>query len=206
MSLPEKKSLYDPRRDEHEAERKAFLKKIQKIPTKRIVVLDEAGIWSSMTRTHAYGPKGKRVVSPAPAHPDIRQTVLAGMSTRGILAPLILDGAMNGAVFVAWLEQELFPLMKRGDVLVLDNLGSHHVEAVALCAKRKGIKLMYLPPYSPDFSPIEPMWSKVKAFMRKMGAKTLEEIEKAFCAALDAVSLLDISHWFQHCAYDSNIK
>lgn len=131
-----------------------------------------------MTRTHGYGPKGERVVSPAPSHPEIRQTVLAGISIRGILAPLTIDGAMNGSIFVAWLEQELFPLIKRGDVLVLDNLGAHHVEEVAPCAQKFGLKPMYLPPYSPDLSPIEMMWSKVKTFMRKIGAIAQEKILK----------------------------
>lgn len=136
-----------------------------------------------------------------PFQREIRQTILAGVSTRGILAPLILDGAINGPSFVAWLEQELLPEMRPGDILVLDNLPVHHVLAVGPCVEKAGVKLAYLPPYSPDLSPIEPMWSKVKAFLRKIGAGTRDEMEKAFCQALDAVTSDNILKWFDHCGY-----
>lgn len=164
-------------------------------------MIDEAGIWSHMRRSHGYAPRGQRAVSIEPFQAEIRQTVLAGLSMRGILAPLILDGAMDGPSFVAWLEQEMLPQMRPGDILVLDNLPVHHVKSVAPCVERAGVKLEYLPPYSPDLSPIEPMWSKVKAFLRKIGAGTREDIEKAFCQALDAITSDNILNWFNHCGY-----
>lgn len=154
-----------------------------------------------MSRTHGYAPKGQRVESAEPFEPPVRRTVLAGLSRDGILAPLIVDGAINGSLFVAWLEQELFPQLKPGSLLILDNLQVHKVEEVAACAEKAGIELLYLPPYSPDLSAIEPMWSKVKAFLRKIGAKTKEELEKAFCQALDAVTSENILNWFHHCGY-----
>lgn len=154
-----------------------------------------------MSRTHGYAPKGQRVESVEPLQPPVKQTVIAGLSTRGILAPLIVEGAMNGALFVAWLEQELFPQMKSGDLLILDNLRVHKVEEVAAAAAKAQIELIYLPPYSPDLSAIEPMWSKVKAILRKIGATTKEELEKAFCQALDAVTSENILNWFHHCGY-----
>lgn len=131
-----------------------------------------------MRRSHGYAPRGQRAVSIEPFQAEIRQTVLAGLSTRGILAPLILNGAMDGPSFVAWLDQELLPEMRPGDILVLDNLPIHHGKAVAPCLERAGVHLEYVPPYSPDLSPIEPMWSKVKAFMRKIGAGTEKTLRK----------------------------
>lgn len=154
-----------------------------------------------MTRTHGYAPKGQRLESAEPLQPPVKQTVIAGLSTRGILAPLIVDGAMNGTLFVAWLEQELFPLMRRGDILVLDNLRVHKIDAVEAAAAKAHIQLLYLPPYSPDLSAIEPLWSKVKAFLRKIGATTKEELENAFCQALDTVTSENILNWFHHCGY-----
>lgn len=154
-----------------------------------------------MSRTHGYAPRGERVESAEPVQPPVKQTVLAGLSIQGILAPLIVDGAMNGDLFVAWLEQELFPHMKPGDILVLDNLRVHKVEEVEKTASKAHIELLYLPPYSPDLSSIEPMWSKVKAILRKIGATTKEELEKAFCQALDAVTSENIRNWFHHCGY-----
>ena len=154
-----------------------------------------------MSRTHGYGPKGQRVESIEPLQPPIRQTILAGVSLRGILAPFILEGAMDGAIFVSWLKQELLPVMLPGEILVLDNLAVHKVLAVAECVEKAGMLLLYLPPYSPDLSPIEPMWSKIKAFMRKVGAKTLGEMEKTFCQAMDDVTFQHIFNWFRHCGY-----
>lgn len=196
-----KKSCRDPEQSKHEAERQAFKEKVAHTKRSLFVVLDEAGIWSHMSRTHGYAPKGQRVESIEPFRHEKKQTILAGVSSRGILAPLILDGAMNGAIFVSWLKQELLPAMKRREILVLDNLAVHRVQGVAECVKKAGMVLLYLPPYSPDLSPIEPMWSKIKAFLRKLGAKTLDEMEKAFCQAMDAVTPKDIFNWFQHCGY-----
>lgn len=158
-----------------------------------------------MSRTHGYAPKGQRLECAEPLQPPVKQTVIAGLSTQGILAPLIVDGAMNGTLFVAWLEQELFPLMKRRDTLILDNLRVHKVEEVQVAAAKAHIHLLYLPPYSPDLSAIEPLWSKVKAFLRKIGATTKEDLEKAFCQALDAVTSENILNWFHHCGYTCDV-
>lgn len=135
----------------------------------------------------------------------LRFTEMPSTTAAVSLAPLIVDGAMNGDLFVAWLEQELFSHMTPGHSLILDNLRVHKVEEVEAAAAKARIQLSYLPPYSPDLSAIEPMWSKVKAILRKIGATTKEELEKALCQDLDAVTSENILNGFRHCGYTCDV-
>jgi transposase len=130
------------------------------------------------------------------------QTSLIGaLSLEGITAVMTLEGAVDAQAFDAYVEQVLRPTIERGDVLVLDNLTAHHASRIEEVAAECGAEVIWLSPYSPDFSPIELMWSKIKTQMRAAKARTRMELEKAFKAALELVTESDCLGWFSHCGY-----
>jgi transposase len=114
---------------------------------------------------------------------------------------MTVEGFTDGAVFLAFLRQVLVPQLRSGQILIMDNLKAHKVAGVAAACAAAGVRLLYLPPYSPDFSPIEECWSKVKALLRAKAARTLEALERAIAEALDAVTATDAYGWFAHAGY-----
>lgn len=150
-----------------------------------------------MTRRYARARRGQRQVDYAPAGHWHTTTVVAAISQEATLAPLVLEGPIDGAAFVAYVEQMLVPALARGTIVVMDNLGAHHAPAVGRILAAAGVELRYLPPYSPDLNPIEQMWAKVKASLRKAKARTREELYVAIGEALDAVTPADL-HGFFH--------
>ena len=119
---------------------------------------------------------------------------------------MLIEGSVDTLVFNAYCEQVLQPTLKRGDVIVLDNLGAHRasrIEEIAACC---GARVLWLPPYSPDFSPIELMWSKVKAYLKKVKARTQLELEEAIAEALKTITISDCLNWFRHCGYEVTRK
>ena len=127
--------------------------------------------------------------------------MLATLSVAGVEAPMPVEGSVDTAVFNAYCEQLLRPTLKRGDIIVLDNLRAHRASRIEEIAARRGAKVLWLPPYSPDFSPIELMWSKVKAYLKKVKARTQEALEKAIAEALQTITVSDCLNWFRHCGY-----
>jgi transposase len=117
------------------------------------------------------------------------------------MAPLVYDGALNGDLFKAYITQCLVPTLRQGDIVVMDNLTSHKVAGVVDPIVAAGASVVYLPPYSPDFNPIEMMWSKIKAYLRKVKARTKVLLEDAIAQALDSVTVSDILAWFVECGY-----
>jgi transposase len=167
----------------------------------RLVFLDETGIHLSMTRTHARAPAGERAVAAVPKNWGDSMTVVAGLTLGGIVAPMMLHGAMNGRAFEAYVEQCLAPELKSGDVVVLDNLAAHKKPIVRDLIERAGARVLFLPPYSPDFNPIEPAWSKFKSVLRKIAARTHDGLQSAVKTALRAVRPSDARGWFLHCGH-----
>ncbi|MCH8110194.1 MAG: transposase [Chloroflexi bacterium] len=123
------------------------------------------------------------------------------MGTEGISAAMSFEGAMNGAIFRIFVEQVMAPTLKAGAVVVMDNLSAHKVSGIREAIEKTGARLLYLPPYSPDFSPIEQCWSKVKTLLRKAKARTVEALDQAIVDALAQVTISDAQGWFQHCGY-----
>ena len=146
------------------------------------VFLDETGAATNMTRLYGWGPKDERLVDTTPHGHWQTTTFVAGLRADGVVAPLVLDGPMNGEAFLAYVEQMLVPVLKPGDVVVMDNLGAHKVAGVEAAIRKAGASVLYLPPYSPDLNPIEKMFAKLKAHLRKVKARTeqalIEEIGK----------------------------
>jgi transposase len=124
------------------------------------------------------------------------------MGVAGVQATMFIEGSVDTAVFNAYCQEVLRPTLKAGDVIVLDNLGAHRASQIQRITQERGARVLWLPPYSPDFLPIELMWSKVKNYLRRVKARTQEELEKAIVAALETVTVSDCLNWFQHCGYE----
>ena len=150
-----------------------------------------------MTPTYARAPRGERAVDSAPASWD-SITVVAAMALDGVRAPLAFPGATNEAAFQTYVDEVLVPALHRGDVVVFDNLAAHLKPAVTEAIERAGASVLPLPPYSPDFNPIEQMFSKVKEFLRRVAARTKGNLYQAIGEALDQVTTQDILGWFQN--------
>jgi transposase len=142
----------------------------------RLVFIDETWAKTNMARTRGYAPRGDRLVDAAPHGHWHTTTFLGALTVRGFIAPMVVDGAVNGAVFRAYVEQVLVPELRPGDVVVMDNLGSHTVAGVRRAIEAVGCRLLFLPPYSPDLNPIEQFFSKLKAFLRKVAARSIDSL------------------------------
>ena len=165
----------------------------------RLVFLDETGAKTNMTRRYARSQRGRRLIDHAPLGHWNTTTLVAAITSRGPIAPLVLDGPMNTEAFVAYVEQMLVPALPPKAIVVMDNLSPHHSPRVESLLRQARAELVYLPPYSPDFNPIELMWSKVKEFLRAARARTQEDLWAAIAAALDQVTPAEIRLFFCHC-------
>ena len=155
----------------------------------------------AMTRQYGRAPRGERVVGAVPQNYGANVTMLAALSLQGVGAVMTVDGATDAAVFHAYVEHVLCPTLVPGDVVIMDNLRAHKVAGIRERIEACGARLIYLPPYSPDLSPIEPCWSKLKALLRTAQARTREALDAAIQQVLAAVTASDARGWFRHCGY-----
>jgi transposase len=200
LGLPrKKKSPHASERDtpEVQEERREFAENVEPIEPKRLVFVDETGVTTAMTPAYGRAPRGERVEASAPASWE-SVTVIAAMGLSGVRAPLAFEGALNAATFLTYVEQVLVPALRRGDVVIFDNLASHLSSAVSEAIERAGASVLPLPPYSPDFNPIEEMFSKFKEFLRRVGARAKEHLYEAIGDGLREVTPEDILGWFRH--------
>ena len=163
--------------------------------------MDEAGVNLAMTRHHARSPKGKRAYGKAPANKGRNVTLVGALSIEGIIAAFSFQGGNDKHAFTTYVEQILVPNLWEGACVVMDNFSSHKVEGIREAIEAAGARLVYLPPYSPDFNPIENGWSKVKEFLRAQEARTYEALDLAITEALDAITPEDCIGWFTHGCY-----
>ena len=168
---------------------------------KRLKFIDESGAHLGMTRRFGRAAPGERVLDATPGHSGEHYTLVSTLSLTGISAPWLLPGAMNSDAFNVYVAQVLAPTLLPGDVVVLDNLSSHKAAGIQAAIEARGAKLLFLPPYSPDFNPIELCWSKIKTFLRAAKARTGDALLDAFANALASISLSDALAWFAHCGY-----
>lgn len=164
--------------------------------------LDESGVTTEMTRRYGWAPRGQRVTEAVPAGHWRTLTVLAALTVEGVLASMTIESPTDGDVFLAFLEQVLCPRLQPGHLVILDNLGAHKVEGVRRLIESRGAQLLYLPPYSPDFNPIEQAWSKLKQLLRGVKARVLDELEPAIARAIAAITPQNAQAFFRHCGYD----
>jgi transposase len=168
---------------------------------KRLKFVDESGVNLAMTRLFGRAPRGERVIGSVPKNYGASITILASLAVSGLDALMTIEGPTDGEVFIAYVERVLCPTLVRGDIVVVDNLGAHKVAGIREAIERCGARLIYLPPYSPDLSPIEKCWSKIKTFLRAMGARTYEGLEEAIKRATMTITESDALAWFAHCGY-----
>lgn len=163
--------------------------------------LDESGVTTEMTRLYGRAPRGERVAEGAPAGHWRTLTLLGALTVEGMLGAMTVESPTDGEVFLAYLEQVLCPRLQPGQIVVLDNLGAHKVAGVRELIEARGAQLLYLPPYSPDFNPIEQAWSKIKQLLRSAKARLLEVLEQAAAQAINAITAENAAAWFAHCGY-----
>jgi len=155
-----------------------------------------------MTRLYGRAPKEQRVVDAIPDVRFARTSILSSVRMDGTIVPCVFDDALNGDLFREYVRVFLVPTLKSGDIVVMDNLSSHKVSGVVEMIQTAGAQVKFLPPYSPDFNPIEFMWSKMKAFLRKLKIRSRDLLDEAIISALDSVSISDICNWFTHDGYE----
>ena len=181
-----------------QAKRATFQKEVARLDPHRLVFIDETGVNTAMTRTHGRAPQGERVYGSAPGQWQTL-TLVSGMRLSGVVAPLAFAGATDTEAFQNYVEQALVPHLQAGDVVIWDNLKPHHDAEVVQAIQRAGAQVQPLPPWSPDLTPIEKMYSKVKAYLRSAATRTTEALVEAMGAALQSVCPQDIQGWFRSC-------
>jgi transposase len=154
-----------------------------------------------MTRLYGRAASHERVIDAVPDTRFHRTTILSSVRLDGALVPVVFEGALNGEIFNSYVAQFLTPSLRPGDIVVMDNLPSHKVNGITKAIEAVGVSVLFLPPYSPDMNPIELMWSKIKAILRKLKVRTKEHLDDAIAFALNCVSPDDISGWFRHDGY-----
>jgi transposase len=171
------------------------------IDPRKLLFVDEMGTNTSLSPRYAYSPKGKRAYAQVPRNRGANTTLLASMSLEGMGPCLAVEGATTTTVFETYVEKILAPSLRGGQIVVLDNLGAHKSERVRELIEGRGCQLLFLPPYSPDFNPIEEAFSKIKGALRKVGARTRETLIEALGVAISALTARDARGFFEHSGY-----
>ncbi|HEU5383031.1 MAG TPA: transposase [Ktedonobacteraceae bacterium] len=173
-----------------EEERAQFREQMKELDARGLIIVDECGSNIALTPRYGWAPKGQRVQGSVPRNRGKNVTLIASLGWDGMGESMILEGGTTAAIFEQYIEQILAPTLLPGQIVVLNNLSCH-----------KGCQLLFLPAYSPDFSPIEETFSKLKAFLRRVGARTRDALEEAIGQALLTVTEGDAQGWFRHCGY-----
>jgi len=169
----------------------------------RLVFIDETWIKTNMAPIRGWGPKGERLVGFAPDGRWRTLTFLAALRTNALTEPCVFDGPINGALFRAYIEQFLTPRLRPGDIVILDNLGSHRSKAVRASILDAGAKLAFLPPYSPDLNPIEQVFAKVKHWMRMAQERSADAIHSGIATLVQSISECECANYLRNAGYAS---
>ena len=207
LGITVKKKTLHPQKKETEGvqqQRVDFWQEIAGIEAKDLVFLDEAGVNLGLIRTHARCERGRRAYSSQPNRRGQNVSVVGAVGLDGMVSAYSILGGFDGLTFEAFVVRKLVPNLWEGACVVMDNCPAHKGEMIRKAMEKKGAKLVYLPPYSPDFSPIENRWSKLKDILKKIGARTYEDLVDAIDIAFASIELKDIHNWFTHCCYCSS--
>jgi transposase len=199
----EKKTLHAAERETERVQtrREEYRRETAEVALSRYKFIDESGFNLALTRLYGRAARGQRALGSVPQNYGENLTLLGALSLTGLCAPMTIAGATDGAVFLAYVEQVLCPVLSAGDVVVLDNLSAHKVKGVREAIVACGAEVLYLPPYSPDMNPIEKCWSKLKSLLRAVGARTREALEAAIGEVIRQVTASDAEGWFGSCGY-----
>ena len=175
-----------------------------RLDPERLVFIDETGTSTNMARLRGRAPRGERLIGKVPHGHWKTTTFVAGLRSTALSAPCVIDGPMNGPAFVAYVEQILAPTLRPGDIVVLDNLSAHKVPGVRQAVEATGAMLLYLPPYSPDFNPIEQLFAKLKALLRKAAERSVDRLWNRIASLLDAFKPNECTNYFRNAGYASS--
>ncbi|MEH2005416.1 IS630 family transposase [Nostoc sp.] len=204
MNIKVKKKTLHPSEKESERVqllRVEFWQLVQGILAEDLIFIDESGVNLSLVRLFARAPKGKRAYAPRPQKRNKNVSLIGAIALKGVITQVSLLGATDGLTFEAFISQKLVPKLWKGASVVMDNCSIHKGQEIEALIEAAGAKLIYLPPYSPDFSPIENCWSKIKSILRSLGARNYPDLAIAIEEAFSQVSLNNIRGWFTHCCY-----
>lgn len=171
------------------------------LDAKKLIFIDESGANLRMESTYARAAGGERIKMPVPCDRGPQISMIGAISTKKVEAALYGEWATNGEIFLTFIEKSLSPQLKPGHIVIMDNVKFHLQAKVANSIESRGAKVVFLPPYSPDFSPIENMWSKIKNTLRKLAPRTLKEFKKSIRIAFEEIGKTDLANWFKHCGY-----
>jgi transposase len=183
-------------------QRQAWFDNQPDLDPERLIFIDETGVDTKMARRFGRSPRGERCLAAVPHGHWKTTTFTAGLRLNGITAPFILEGPMDGDGFLAYVEQVLVPTLKPGDIVIADNLPAHKVAGVQKAIENADASLHYLPPYSPDFNPIEKAFAKLKAYLRKIAARTVDALWDAVADAIRTFTSAHCRNYFVSCGYD----
>lgn len=187
--------------EQNEADRATWREQAKRLPASKLMFIDECGSNIALTRLYARSPKGERVYGSVPRNRRANITLLASLTLQGMGEAFILEGSADTAIFERYIEQILAPRLQAGQIVILDNLHTHTGERVRRAIEARGCQLLFLPSYSPDLSPIEEAFSKLKAVLRRVGARTPEALQEAIGQAIQTITAQDALGWFTHCGY-----
>lgn len=200
----EKKLIFAAERDSERVgrlRREWRERQVEQLRGKRVFYLDESGVTTALTRLYGRARGGGRAVGSAPKNYARQINIISSLSADGIAASLLIEGSVNGAVMQTFVREVLRPMLQVGDVIVLDNYSVHKTRAVQAEFLAAGVKVVFLPPYSPDLNPIEHCWSKIKTHLRAVQAREHERLYQEIGIALSKVTASDAQGWIKHCGY-----
>ena len=174
------------------------------LPVDKLVFLDESGVNIDMVRRYGRAKNKNRVNDYAPVNTPKKTTLVSSVRLDGTQAYEFFQGSLNGKNFLSYVKNTLIPTLKKGDIVVMDNLSCHKVKGIKEAIEEAGASVLYLPPYSPDFNPIEMMWSKIKSLLRNWKTDTPELLHSVIPDAFSSISVSDISGWFAASGYCSS--
>ena len=195
----EKKTLAASERDEEA--RAAWRTAVAQLDPEQLVFVDERGTNISLTRLYGWAPHDRRATGSVPRNRGKNTTLVAALAPDGLHQPWLIEGAMNTDSFACYVQEQLAPTLKPGQIVVVDNLQVHKAASIRQAIEARHCTLLFLPPYSPDLTPIEQAFSKIKAILRGLGARTKEALWEAMRVAVEAITPADALAWFAHAGY-----
>src|SRR6516165_8463554 len=204
ITSPLKKSLIaaERKRDDVARARRRWMREQGLLDPAHLVFIDETAVSTNMVRPNGWNPRGERLVGNVPMGDWETLTFIAGFRQTGIVAPMVIKGAMNGEAFLAYLEQCLVPRLKRRDIVVVDNVSFHKVAGVEEAIEARGAELRYLPQYSPDLNPIELVFHPLKALLRKAAERTVGGLQRCVRSFIRGLKPSECTGYFRHAGYD----
>jgi transposase len=182
-----------------------FKERLKAWKAARLLFIDEAGSHIGMTRDYARAPRGQRAHDNVPRNRGTVTTMLGALGIEGVVAMMTIEGATDAAVFEAFVAHLLVPQLKPGDIVVWDNVGAHKPPRIRQLVEAAGATVVFLPPYSPDFNPIEECWSKLKGILKSLAARTRQALDGAIAQAMKLITPADAAGWFRHAGYSAHV-